>query len=88
MICLCCGRSSATSAARGTEPFYRRGVQTNQLLHDVNEQHAMQMHGRIRLLGSPEGAGESGGARRDRTDDLKLAKLALSQLSYGPARDQ
>jgi hypothetical protein len=27
---------------------------------------------------------ESGGADRDRTDDLKLAKLALSQLSYGP----
>jgi hypothetical protein len=27
----------------------------------------------------------SGGARRNRTDDLKLAKLALSQLSYGPA---
>ena len=27
-----------------------------------------------------------GGARRDRTDDLKLAKLALSQLSYGPER--
>jgi hypothetical protein len=26
-----------------------------------------------------------GGASRDRTDDLKLAKLALSQLSYGPA---
>ena len=25
-----------------------------------------------------------GGARRDRTDDLKLAKLAFSQLSYGP----
>ena len=25
-----------------------------------------------------------GGARRDRTDDLKLAKLPLSQLSYGP----
>ena len=25
-----------------------------------------------------------GGAYRDRTDDLKLAKLALSQLSYGP----
>ena len=27
-----------------------------------------------------------GGASRDRTDDLKLAKLALSQLSYGPVR--
>ena len=25
-----------------------------------------------------------GGASRDRTDDIQLAKLALSQLSYGP----
>jgi hypothetical protein len=30
----------------------------------------------------------SGGARRDRTDDLLLAKQALSQLSYGPSREQ
>src|SRR5688500_13623477 len=30
----------------------------------------------------------SGGARRDRTDDLLLAKQALSQLSYGPAGRQ
>jgi hypothetical protein len=28
-----------------------------------------------------------GGARRDRTDDLLLAKQALSQLSYGPGLD-
>ena len=27
---------------------------------------------------------KAGGARRDRTDDLMLAKHALSQLSYGP----
>lgn len=27
-----------------------------------------------------------GGARRDRTDDLMLAKHALSQLSYGPGQ--
>ncbi len=27
----------------------------------------------------------AGGARRNRTDDLLLAKQALSQLSYGPA---
>jgi hypothetical protein len=27
---------------------------------------------------------ESGGADRDRTDDLRLAKPALSQLSYSP----
>jgi hypothetical protein len=30
----------------------------------------------------------TGGARRDRTDDLLLAKQALSQLSYGPSGDQ
>ena len=29
-------------------------------------------------------AQSTGGARRDRTDDLMLAKHALSQLSYGP----
>jgi hypothetical protein len=28
---------------------------------------------------------DDGGARRDRTDDLLLAKQALSQLSYGPS---
>ena len=27
-----------------------------------------------------------GGARRDRTDDILLAKQALSQLSYGPVK--
>ena len=35
-----------------------------------------------RLLGGLE----DGGANRDRTDDLLLAKQALSQLSYGPGR--
>ena len=30
------------------------------------------------------GHDQSGGASRDRTDDLLLAKQALSQLSYGP----
>ena len=29
---------------------------------------------------------DDGGARRDRTDDLMLAKHALYQLSYGPIR--
>ena len=33
--------------------------------------------------GSAESLG-AGGANRDRTDDLLLAKQALSQLSYGP----
>ena len=29
-----------------------------------------------------------GGARRDRTDDLMLAKHALYQLSYGPSQSR
>ena len=32
----------------------------------------------------PHSLDRNGGADRDRTGDLKLAKLALSQLSYGP----
>ena len=32
----------------------------------------------------PERNEKAGGANRDRTDDLLLAKQALSQLSYGP----
>jgi hypothetical protein len=30
---------------------------------------------------------KAGGANRDRTDDLLLAKQALSQLSYGPIKN-
>src|ERR1700747_2992054 len=33
-------------------------------------------------------AKQDGGARRDRTDDLMLAKHALYQLSYGPLRSR
>ena len=36
------------------------------------------------LCGHPKREARSGGARRDRTDDILLAKQALSQLSYGP----
>ena len=60
-------------------------------LHDVR-QHAAGDQGRPgrisffkqtqRMTTPPLEA--SGGARRDRTDDLLLAKQALSQLSYGP----
>jgi hypothetical protein len=41
----------------------------------------VQLGLQLRLAAPP------GGARRDRTDDLLLAKQALSQLSYGPFRD-
>ncbi len=36
-------------------------------------------------IAAPHGIG---GARRNRTDDLLLAKQALSQLSYGPDGNQ
>jgi hypothetical protein len=46
-------------------------------------------HGIAEFSGMTSGAShQSGGARRDRTDDLLLAKQALSQLSYGPSRAQ
>ena len=44
------------------------------------------------FLGDPEAAGaaidsiDAGGADRDRTGDLLLAKQALSQLSYSPCQ--
>ena len=39
---------------------------------------------KARMLVGIRSAIKNGGARRDRTDDLMLAKHALSQLSYGP----
>ena len=75
-----------------TVPFAR-----NDLLFTMsdNTQHAdasFRKHGRLcefvflfgRLSSALDGIA-AGGARRDRTDDLLLAKQALSQLSYGPA---
>ena len=59
-------------------------------LHDVKKT-ASQRHDRAlnerKLLLFKHGRIEDGGASRDRTDDLKLAKLPLSQLSYGPDPD-
>src|SRR5690242_17487961 len=61
------------------------------LLHDVNQTAGFWPGGthissRFGLSAVCCGLAQlrSGGARRDRTDDLLLAKQALSQLSYGP----
>jgi hypothetical protein len=95
MICLCPVRSSAGSAARGHRSFDQRTDKS--LLHDVNE--PMRRREAKLARRNCHGVGRAdpgmfimecglrdGGARRDRTDDLKLAKLALSQLSYGPGQ--
>src|SRR5215472_13178700 len=89
--------------ARRSRPFGSRRGSDRSPLHDVRQRTrgdgiasarnefsqrtsfadaALGLHRR-----RPRGS-KSGGARRDRTDDLLLAKQALSQLSYGPDRDQ
>ena len=69
-------------------------------LYDFKHPHAVPQGTDMRVSCDPRGsrrtaprvsltfrtADPSGGARRDRTDDLMLAKHALSQLSYGPLR--
>ena len=63
------------------------GTWTSAVVGPMSDQAA---HGLVRHVGtgcskSPEPQGFSrSGANRDRTDDLLLAKQALSQLSYGP----
>ena len=47
----------------------------------VLKKHQRTAHARLVAVSSCD----AGGANRDRTDDLLLAKQALSQLSYGPA---
>ena len=60
------------------------------LLHDVNIIHLFGRWNQYSLLRMNVLDFErytrrnNGGARRDRTDDIVLAKHALSQLSYGP----
>jgi hypothetical protein len=70
--------------------FSSHKFQDKSLLHNVNEQARCDAPGKIVMGREPRplrstACLRSGGARRNRTDDLKLAKLALSQLSYGPA---
>ena len=50
----------------------------------VEARRADAKHHRIGIVAIAASLNPTGGARRDRTDDLLLAKQALSQLSYGP----
>ncbi len=62
------------------------------MMHDRSELlpiHNLKEHKQIsknqsEFLKLPEENMENGGAGRNRTDDLLLAKQALSQLSYSP----
>jgi hypothetical protein len=80
-LCICqtidvfSGPSSKRLRAGGTLPF------TMRFLH-------AELSSGMKTLSFTIAAdsSKSGGARRDRTDDLMLAKHALYQLSYGPIR--
>jgi hypothetical protein len=61
----------------------RRGIVFDGRAFDLGE-----LSDKRDIIAISTGAISTGGARRDRTDDLLLAKQALSQLSYGPSRGQ
>jgi hypothetical protein len=84
---------SSISATRTKTRKYPGGtIQTKHFIHDVNQQVEMVLSIRNSIKkvnrAVPEFTTdilEDGGDRRDRTDDLKLAKLPLYQLSYVPS---
>ena len=65
-----CQREGRTPRVRMGEPIRRSGLHTWRIF--------------VPLCVNTRVNTRNGGASRDRTGDLKLAKLALSQLSYGP----
>ena len=87
-------RGSFKNHVCGFDTHGRRGQVSGasgiSLLHDVKkttawtaaEELLFDVWTACRMSGIPRST--PGGARRDRTDDLLLAKQALSQLSYGP----
>jgi hypothetical protein len=67
-------------------------IQTKHFIHDVNQQveSVLPERNSIKMVDWTVPVFttvilEDGGDRRDRTDDLKLAKLPLYQLSYVPS---
>src|SRR5215831_976125 len=81
-----CSFASAHSAAIAAAKSYVGAKQKRMSASRLSKPPAI-MHAK-RQAGPEQPSRRSGGARRDRTDDLLLAKQALSQLSYGPFRDQ
>jgi hypothetical protein len=87
------GRESLFTSGRAGGPFRCTHYAYVSICPQIDTLHSR--HARVsrhihvaefdRLTSSP--SHQSGGARRDRTDDLLRAKQALSQLSYGPSRD-
>ena len=99
MCSICLPQSGQAPASHVSQPHQQmlhcraaslRAMQANPFIHDVNQQNARSFKRRnwsyevsTAICRNTQRCLD-GGARRDRTDDLKLAKLPLSQLSYGP----
>jgi hypothetical protein len=82
---LVCRISPATECVTSSQcqtPARKPKRAAGELPQRLRSSHASAIGCRTAPRGSP------GGARRDRTDDLMLAKHALSQLSYGPQRSE
>jgi hypothetical protein len=81
--------SCANAVVPGTRLFQDRRQNTFKLLKSKDRHYiGPRMHTGFNVhTPSDQGRPRDGGARRDRTDDLLLAKQALSQLSYGPVDD-
>jgi hypothetical protein len=95
----CTVRTQAHHTTQQPQPSCPRELASKRALHPINN--VKQPKNKIEdqrpsivaldffsfYRGRPAGAGnKTGGAERDRTDDLLLAKQALSQLSYSPIR--
>jgi hypothetical protein len=78
-------RARSKSRARGMKFLNERAFRPRQLRGSKS---CRSKSCGSKSCGSKSCGSKSGGARRDRTDDLLLAKQALSQLSYGPVRNQ
>ncbi len=94
-MCSSCFISSTSATRTKTCKAPRGAIQTKHFIHDVNQQVATGFSlneipvkwstGHIPVFTTAKFDLGDGGDRRDRTDDLKLAKLPLYQLSYVPS---
>ena len=75
--------SLQTMMSSQVSPPSPRGGRTNPSIHDVIRRSGTPLR-KLVIRDRCNAFSTSGGARRDRTDDLMLAKHALYQLSYGP----
>src|SRR5579872_2471899 len=82
-------RRSRLHVTRGArvDLLFTMSDNTSALATNVGSARIKNSHERVFEVGGASARQKpSGGARRDRTDDLLLVKQALFQLSYGPFR--